>query len=77
MNMTAAQAVSLLIKVLPPPAPNTDWLPPAPNEAPISAPFPDWNRTTAMSARHTIMWTMIRNIVMCVSFCWKFITCDI
>ena len=41
MNSTAAEVVSLFMKVLPPLAPNTVWLPPAPNEAPISAPLPD------------------------------------
>ena len=41
MKMIAALVVSLLMKVLPPPAPKTDWLPLAPKDAPISAPFPD------------------------------------
>ena len=48
MKMMAAPVVILLMNVLPPPAPKTDWLPPAPKEAPISAPFPDCIRTTAM-----------------------------
>jgi membrane associated rhomboid family serine protease len=41
MKMIAALVVSLLMNVLPPPAPKTDWLPLAPKDAPISAPFPD------------------------------------
>src|SRR6185369_4039919 len=35
MKSTAAPVVSLFMKVLPPLAPNTVWLPPAPNDAPI------------------------------------------
>lgn len=41
MKIMAALVVSLLMKVLPPPAPKTDWLPLAPKDAPISAPLPD------------------------------------
>jgi hypothetical protein len=45
MKRIAAPVVILFMKVLPPLAPNTVWLPPAPNDAPISAPLPDWRRT--------------------------------
>src|SRR6185369_15011050 len=41
MKSMAAPVVILFMKVLPPLAPNTVWLPPAPNDAPISAPLPD------------------------------------
>ena len=61
IKMTAAPVVILLIKVLPPPAPNTDWLPLAPKDAPISAPFPDCKRTTAIKAMLTIICTITRN----------------
>lgn len=63
MNMMAAPVVSLLIKVLPPPAPKTDWLPLAPKDAPISAPFPDCRRTIAISAMLTVMCSIIKRIV--------------
>ena len=55
MNMMAAAVVSLLRKVVPPLAPKTDWLPPAPKDAPISAPLPDWSKTIPISARQTRM----------------------
>jgi len=48
MKITAAPVVILLRNVVPPPAPNTDWLPLLPNDAPISAPLPDCSRTTAI-----------------------------
>jgi len=54
MKMMAALVVSLLMKVLPPPAPKTDWLPLAPKEAPISAPFPDCRRTMMINAKQTM-----------------------
>ena len=63
MKMTAALVVSLLMKVLPPPAPKTDWLPLAPKDAPISAPLPDCNRTTMIRAKHTIMCSVTSRIV--------------
>jgi hypothetical protein len=64
IKIMAAPVVSLLIKVLPPPAPKTDWLPPAPKEAPISAPLPDWRRTMAMRATLTVICKIVRNMVM-------------
>ena len=60
MKITAALVVSLLMKVLPPPAPKTDWLPPLPKEAPISAPLPDWSRTMTIRASETRIWSAIR-----------------
>ncbi len=51
MKIIAAAVVSLVRKLPPPLAPKTDWLPPPPNEAPISAPLPDWRRTTPMMNR--------------------------
>jgi hypothetical protein len=48
MKTTAAPVVILLRKVVPPPAPKTDWLPLLPKDAPISAPFPDCSSTTAI-----------------------------
>src|SRR6185369_8485875 len=50
MKSMAAPVVILFMKVLPPLAPNTVWLPPAPNDAPISAPLPDWSRTIPIMA---------------------------
>lgn len=63
MKMIAALVVSLLMKVLPPPAPNTDWLPLAPKEAPISAPLPDCSKTTMINAKHTTMCSVTSRIV--------------
>jgi hypothetical protein len=63
MNMIAALVVSLLMNVLPPPAPNTDWLPLAPKDAPISAPFPDWRRTTIINAKLTVTCSATSRIV--------------
>ena len=54
IKIMAAPVVSLLMKVFPPPAPNTDWLPLAPKDAPISAPLPDCRRTIAIKAILTI-----------------------
>jgi len=53
MKMIAAPVVSLFMNVLPPLAPNTVWLPPAPKEAPISAPLPDWSKTIPIKAIQT------------------------
>jgi len=53
MKMIAAPVVSLFMKVLPPLAPNTVWLPPAPKDAPISAPLPDCSRTMPIKAIQT------------------------
>ena len=55
--------VNLLKKDVPPPAPKTDWLPLLPNEAPISAPFPDCNKTTAIRNRLTSTCKIVRAIV--------------
>jgi len=63
MKMIAALVVSLLIKVLPPPAPKTDWLPLAPKEAPISAPLPDCSKTTMIKAKQTMTCRVTSKIV--------------
>lgn len=63
MNMTAALVVNLLKKEVPPPAPKTDWLPLLPNEAPISAPFPDCNNTTQIKNKLTITCRIVRTII--------------
>jgi hypothetical protein len=63
MNITAAPVVILLRKVVPPPAPNTDWLPLLPNDAPISAPLPDCSRTTAIMNMLTSTCSIVRKIV--------------
>lgn len=67
MKIMAAPVVSLLMKVLPPPAPKTDWLPLAPKDAPISAPLPDCKRTIAIRATLTSTCSMISKIVILVS----------
>ena len=63
MKIIAALVVSLLINVLPPPAPKTDWLPLAPKEAPISAPLPDCSKTTMIRAKQTITCRVTRKYV--------------
>jgi len=63
MKITATPVVILLRNVEPPPAPNTDWLPLLPKEAPISAPLPDCNRTTAIMKMLTAMCSMVSAIV--------------
>ena len=63
MKMIAAPVVSLFMKVLPPVAPNTVWLPPAPKEAPISAPLPDCSSTTPIMNRLTTMCSTVNAIV--------------
>ncbi len=55
MKITAAPVVILLRNVVPPPAPKTDWLPLLPKDAPISAPLPDCNSTTAIKNMLTDM----------------------
>ena len=61
MKMMAAPVVSLLMKVLPPPAPNTDWLPLAPKDAPISAPLPDCSRTIMITELTALQVEMLRH----------------
>ena len=63
MKITAAPVVILLRNVDPPPAPKTDWLPLLPKEAPISAPLPDCNSTTAIMKMLTSMCSMVITIV--------------
>ncbi len=63
IKITAALVVNLLKKVVPPPAPKTDWLPLLPNEAPISAPFPDCSNTTAIKNRLTITCKIVKAII--------------
>jgi len=63
MKITAAPVVILLRKVVPPPAPKTDWLPLLPNDAPISAPLPDWSSTTAIKKKLTTTCNIVRRIV--------------
>ena len=63
MKTTAALVVNLLRKEVPPPAPKTDWLPLLPNDAPISAPFPDCSNTTAIKNRLTNTCKIVRAIV--------------
>ncbi len=63
MNMTAALVVNLLRKEVPPPAPKTDWLPLLPNDAPISAPFPDCSKTTAIKNKLTSTCKIVNAIV--------------
>ena len=59
----AAPVVILLRNEVPPPAPNTDWLPLLPKDAPISAPFPDCSNTTAIRKILTITCNMVSAIV--------------
>jgi hypothetical protein len=63
MKMIAAPVVILLRKVVPPPAPKTDWLPLLPNDAPISAPLPDCSNTTAIRKKLTTTCNIVRKIV--------------
>ena len=63
MKIMAALVVNLLKNVVPPPAPKTDWLPPAPNDAPISAPLPDCSRTMTINAKHTRMCNITSSVV--------------
>lgn len=63
MKITAAPVVILLRNDVPPPAPKTDWLPLLPKEAPISAPFPDCNRTTPIKNILTATCKAVRTIV--------------
>lgn len=76
MKMMAAPVVSFDINVLPPEAPKTDWLPPAPKDAPISAPFPDWSKTIPISAMLTVTCRKTKNAVMITSS-KKFTNCNI
>jgi len=46
----AAPTVTLLKKVAAPRLPKTVWLDP-PKAAPMSAPFPDWSKTTPIMTR--------------------------
>jgi len=63
IKITAALVVNLLRKDVPPPAPKTDWLPPLPNDAPISAPLPDCSKTTAIKNRLTSTCKIVRAII--------------
>jgi len=68
MNTTAAPVVSLLMKEEPPEPPNRVCEAP-PKAAPISAPFPVWSRTIAISAIEAITWTkMISRFMIPVPF---------
>jgi hypothetical protein len=63
IKITAAPVVILLKNVVPPPAPKTDWLPLLPKEAPISAPLPDCNNTTAIMNTLTKTCNIVRTMI--------------
>ena len=51
MKIVATAAVNLVKKFAPPELPKTVWLEPA-NDALISAPLPDWIKTTSTRRTH-------------------------
>jgi hypothetical protein len=51
----AAPVVALLKNVEAPVLPNSVWLDPPPNAAPISDPLPVWSKTIKISAIQTMM----------------------
>ena len=57
MKIAATTTVSLLRKLAGPRLPNTVWLDP-PNEAPISAPLPDWRRMAPIMRTQMKTWMM-------------------
>jgi hypothetical protein len=61
--MMAAAVVALLKKVDAPVLPNSVWLEPPPNAAPMSAPLPVWSKTIMIRAIQTIIWMIIKRIV--------------
>lgn len=58
---TAAPIVILLKNVAAPRLPKTVW-PDPPNAAPMSAPLPDWRRTTATRRKQLRTWMMSKNV---------------
>lgn len=66
MKIPARVVVRRVKKLAPPELPNTVWLDP-PKLALISAPFPDWIRTTRMMRTQVMTWTVVTRVCIDVS----------
>ena len=63
MKIAAITEVKRVKKFAPPELPNTVWLDPA-KEALISAPLPDWRRTTRTRNTQATIWTTV--VTVCI-----------